>query len=188
MARISGYLDKASRMKLMHQMILSNVDFCNSIFYGLPNCDLRIFQILINSAARIVVGLPRFSHEHITPVLIDLHILLIKARIKYNICLLVHKALSFGQPRYLTELLHVREVTTRDLRASTARTLEEPIISRSLFLNRCFYYCGPRLYNSLPVELRKVNCVKTLKKRMKTFIFSEAYDADRKCTPPSYSL
>ena len=187
MARISGYLDKASRMKLMHQMILSNVDFCNSIFYGLPNCDLRILQVLINSAARIVVGLPRFSHERITPVLIDLHILPIKARIKYKICLLVHKALSFGQPRYLTDLLHVREVT-RDLRASTVRTLEEPIISRSLFSNRCFSYCAPRLYNSLPVELRNVNCVETFKKRLKTFIFSEAYDVDNKCITPAYSL
>ena len=40
-----------------------------------------------------------------TPVCINLHLLPFKARIGYEICLLTYKALRFGEPRYLADLL-----------------------------------------------------------------------------------
>lgn len=104
-SRISKYLDKPSMMKLFHGLVLSKIDFCNSIFYDLPDYELRSLQLLINSAVRLVIGLPRFSRDHISPYLIDLHILPIKARIEYKICLLTFNALRYGEPKYLSELL-----------------------------------------------------------------------------------
>ena len=122
-SRIAKYLDKDTKMKLVHGLILSRVDFCNSLLFGLPDCDLRMLQVAINSAARIVVaGMPRFSHEHITPVLIDLHILPVKARIKYKIFLLAHKAIKNGEPKYLADLLNLRQ-TLPSLRNTSVKLL-----------------------------------------------------------------
>ena len=186
-SRISKYLDKPSKMKLVHGLVLSKIDFCNSIFYDLPDCDLRSLQILINCAVRLVTGLPRFSRDHISPFLIDLHILPIKARIEYKICLLTFKALHHGEPKYLAELLRKRE-NHSSLRSSSVRFLEEPIISRSTLSNRCFYYCAPRLYNSLPIEIKNADGLDNFKKLLKTHFFRKAYDLDNKCIKSTYKL
>ena len=174
-------------MKLVHGLVLSKIDFCNSIFYDLPDCDLRSLQILINGAVRLVTDLPRFSREHISPFLIDLHILPIKARIEYKICLLTFKALHHGEPKYLAELLRKRE-NNSFLRSSSVRFLEEPIISRSTLSNRCFFYCAPRLYNSLPIEIQNADGLDNFKKLLKTYFFRKAYDLDNKCIKSTYKL
>ena len=186
-ARVTKYLDRGSRMHLVHNLILSNTDFCNSIYYGLPDCDLRILQLVINSAARLVVGMPRFSREHITPVCIDLHILPVKARIKYKICLLTHKALKFGEPAYLADLLHRRNALP-SLRDSSVKTLEEPLHSRLASADRCFAHCAPKLYNTLPADLVNTDSLICFKKKLKTFIFLEAYDLENKCVNDSFKL
>ena len=186
-ARITKYLDKSSIMKLVHGLVLSKIDFCNSIFYDLPDCDLRSQQLLINSGVRLVVGLPRFSHEHITPSLIDLHILPVKARIKYKICLLTYKALKYDEPKYLTELIQKRE-TLPSLRSSSVRPLEEPFISRLVSVNRSFSHCAPRLYNSLPIEVQNADGIVQFKQMLKTCIFRETYDLDDKLIKPPFRL
>ena len=172
-------------MKLVHGLVLSKIDFCNSIFYELPDYDLRSMQLLINSAVRLISGLPRFSREHISPFLIELHILPIKARIEYKICLLTHKALHYGEPRYLAELLQQRELLP-SLRSSSVRILKEPVISRLTLSNRCFSYCAPRLYNNLPIEIKNANGIDNFKQLLKTYFFRKAYDLENRCMKTPY--
>ena len=184
-SRISKYLDKSSIMKLVHGLVLSKIDFSNSIFYELPDYDLRSMQLLINSAVRLISGLPRFSREHISPFLIELHILPIKARIEYKICLLTHKALHYGEPRYLAELLQQRELLP-SLRSSSVRILKEPVVSRLTLSKRCFSYCAPRLYNNLPTEIKNANGIDNFKQLLKTFFFRKAYDLENRCMRTPY--
>ena len=151
------------------------------------SCKLCSYHRLFNSATRVVVGMPRFSREHITPCCIDLHILPIKARIIYKICLLTHKALIYEQPRYLLDLLHRRE-GLQSLRSTTVRALDEPIVSQLASSNRCFSYCAPKLYNSLPAEIQNITSIVTFKKRLKTYIFCQAYDLENKCVRTSFTV
>ena len=81
-SRIIKFIDKDSKIKLVHWLVFSIIDFCNSLYYGLSNLILSGLQMLINSAARLVVGFKRFSRERLTPICINLHILPIKTRIK----------------------------------------------------------------------------------------------------------
>ena len=118
--------------------------------------------MLINSAARIVVGLPRFSRERITPICIDLHILPIKARIKYKICLLTHKAIHCREPLYLNEMLELKESSTINLRSNhDTWKLVEHRVPGPVFTNRCFKYYAPHLYNTLPKTLRQLENIET---------------------------
>ena len=150
-----------------------------TLYYGLPNRDLRSFQLLINSAVRIVYGMYRFSRERITPKCIELHILPLRARIEYKICLLAYKALKYGQPSYLNNLLKPHE-QARDLPLRSERNgrLDEPIISSANYSNRCFSYIAPRLYNSLPVELKDSTSLEIFKKSLKTHLFIKSYDLE----------
>ena len=177
-SRISKYIDLNSRLTLVHNLIFSSIDFCNSLYCNLPNHALRTLQLLINSAARIVKGVNHYSRERVTPMCIDLHFLPVKARIQYKICLLAHKAIHTGDPRYLADLLSYREIsTTRPARASR-RDLVEPMLSRLVSVNRAFAYSAPRMYNSLPDDVKEARSIDTFKRKLKTFLFTEAYNLD----------
>ncbi len=73
------------------------------LYYGLPNYLLKKIQNVTNRAARFVKGLPR--RERITPALIDLHRLPVKARIVYKICPMTYEDLQFKKPKYINDLL-----------------------------------------------------------------------------------
>lgn len=185
-SRISKFIDQPSRMKLVHGLVFSVIDFCNCLCYGLPNSDVHGLQMIINSAARIVTNMPRFSYDRITPVCIQLHILPFKARVVYKICLMTFKALRFGEPKYILNLLsRYMPDTNMNLRSVEAERLSEPILSRVAYDRRCFQFTAPRLFNSLPCEIRMANSVRSFKKLLKTFLFAQAYDVTTQSINPN---
>ena len=68
--RIRKYLTSESAAALVHAFITSRVDYCNSLYYGLPDYQLHKLQRVLNSSARLVLCAPRSCH--ITPLLREL--------------------------------------------------------------------------------------------------------------------
>ncbi len=91
--------------------------------------------------------------DHITPILQSLHWLLIKFRISYKILLLAYKALNDLAPAYLTDLLS-RYNPTCSLRSQNSGLLVVPRIAKSTKGGRTFSYLAPKLWNSLPDNVR----------------------------------
>ena len=176
-AFIKKYLDKESVKKLMINNIISGVDYYNSIYYNLPKRQLRKLQMILNRRARVIKGNP--ARDRITPILIELHWLPIKARIVFNLCVLTHQALITGRPPYLRELLHEMQpdegINTR--RTTSEFTHHEPRYSSNIGL-RAFSSAVPKLYNKLPLNIRKANKLSKFKKELKTFLFSDCYDME----------
>ena len=146
-AFIKKYLDDDSMKKLVYNYIITRLDYCNSLYHELPAYQLKKLQLLFNRAARLTVGTaPR---ERITPVLIDLHWLLIKARIMFKICVLIYIALSTGKPAYLRNKLS--KLTTEfgvSIRHShDPHRLNEPRMNKEIG-TRSFKYSKPRLFKS----------------------------------------
>ena len=106
-------------------------------------------QNVQNRAARLIKGIRR--RERITPVLIDLHWLPIKARIEYKICLLAFKAIKNGEPVYLREKLCPFQLASHVVirHASDEHRLFEARAYHKIG-ERVFKYCASRLYNKLP--------------------------------------
>ncbi len=80
----------------------SRLDYCNSLYYGLPANQLNTLQRVQNAAARLICNVSRF--DHITPTLKDLHWLPVKFRIDFKILLIVFKALHGLAPDYSLSL------------------------------------------------------------------------------------
>ena len=88
---------------LVHAFITSRIDYCNSLLYGLPNCQLNKLQRVSNASARLVCNAPGFCH--ISPLLRGLHWLAVKAWIEFKILLITFKAIHGLAPKYLCDLL-----------------------------------------------------------------------------------
>ena len=185
-AFIRKYLDEDSVKKLVYNFVISRIDYCNSIYYSLPNFRLRKLQMILNRAARLVCGIGR--RDRITPVLIELHWLPIKARIKYKICVLTHQAIVTGKPVYLRNLLNMvlpREgINTRS--NYDGRKLLEPRCSSNVGF-RAFKSAAPRLYNTLPKVIRTIDDIALFKKKLKTFLFGDCYDLNDYCIREEYT-
>ena len=87
------YLDKKTLLVAVHAMISSNIDYCNSLYYGLPKKYIAKLQKLQNRALRLIHFIPIYLH--ITPYLIENHWLPIKERIEFKICLIIYKILKY---------------------------------------------------------------------------------------------
>ena len=69
--RIRNFLTFDATAQLIHALITSRLDFCNSIIYNLPDKHIERLQRIQNQAARMLKRIPR--RNHITPVLRELH-------------------------------------------------------------------------------------------------------------------
>ena len=97
--RIRKYLSTESAKLLVHAFVISRIDYCNSLLYGLPQTQLIKLQRVQNAAARLICNVSRF--DHITPVLYQLHWLPFKFRIHFKVLLITFKALHGMSPIYI---------------------------------------------------------------------------------------
>ena len=97
--RIRNLLTFDATAQLIHALITSRLDFCNSILYNLPNKQIERLQRIQNQAARMLKRIPR--RNHISPILRELHWLRIHDIIIFKILLLTHKAVNNTAPEYL---------------------------------------------------------------------------------------
>ena len=171
--RIRKYLSVEATQTLVHALITSRVDYCNSLLFGLPDCQLNKLQRVLNVSARLIYKLPRFCH--ITPILCDLHWLPIRYRINFKIILLTLKAIHGLAPKYISDLVVIKS-STYNLRSADSLFLSVPHINTKRTLgDRAFTIAAPKLWNSLPVELRQINSIFPFKRQLKSYLFQLAY-------------
>jgi hypothetical protein len=72
-------------------LVISQLDYGNSLLVGFPNSQLERLQRVQNSAARFISGARRF--DDITPILRSLHWLPIKQRIIFKMAVFVFRCL-----------------------------------------------------------------------------------------------
>jgi len=74
--QIRNYVSREIVIQLVMSLVISGMNYCNSVLVGLPASTLAPLQRVQNAAARLILGLSRRSH--ITPALQQLHWLPIK--------------------------------------------------------------------------------------------------------------
>ena len=96
---IRKYLTEWDTQVLVHSLVTSRIDYCNSLLYDVAQCNLLKLQRVQNAAARLVRRVSK--HCHITPILYNLHWLPVKYRIWFKILLFVFKSVHSLAPPYI---------------------------------------------------------------------------------------
>ena len=90
--RIRRYITIDSCHKLVRSLVLSRLDYANSMLYGIASKDRKKLQSLQNRAARMVF---RSDRRHPSaPLLRDVHWLPLESRIVFKLLLLTYKGIN----------------------------------------------------------------------------------------------
>jgi hypothetical protein len=170
---VRKYLTESATRSLVQAHVMSRLDYCNALYYGIPAYLRNHLQRVQNAAARVVACVGR--RDHISPVLQRLHWLPIEYRVKYKIQLLTFKILHHLAPSYLDDLVHLY-IPTRVLRSSSETLLARPQCKLQSVGGRAFAVCAPILWNELPNSLRSCSSVDSFKQQLKTFHFNAAFN------------
>ena len=138
---------------------------------GITSDELNRLQKLQNSTARLVVKSK--LRDHITPVLEKLHWLPVKKRIDFKILCITYQCIYGNAPAYLKESIP-RYTPARSLRSDGQVLLKLPSVddtNKVKYGKRSFQNSAPKLWNSLPAEIKSSKNISTFKKNLKTYLF-----------------
>ena len=148
LSSIRKFLSSDDLQVLVQSIIVSRIDNCNSLLYGVLGRNLDKLQKLQNACARVIYG--KKKREHVTPLLHELHWLPIRQRIVFKILLFVLKFFQKLAPSYIMELLNISE--RGELMLMVPRT-------STPYGDRAFSNCAPKLWNALPIQIRSSNTI-----------------------------
>ena len=163
---IKPYLPFKLFISVVHQEVISKLDYCNSLYLQLPKKQLRRLQMIINRCVRLIFGLPRTAH--VTSYMKSrLHWLPIAARIDFKLILLTYKALNLQEPKYLVKSLlpTIRE----------HRLKEHKPLGGHAFVKRSYHHSAPRLYNKVSHGLKSLK-IEAFKKGVKSFFYRHSFE------------
>ena len=163
--RMKFYLDTSQKKILTCALILSTLDYCNSLYYGINKQLINKLQSVQNSAARLIFG--RRKHDSTSDLLKNLHWLRVEERVSYKLILLVFKCINAKAPSYLSAMIQF----------SGSHVHSDLIVSRSSthYGDRSFVHAGPKLWNSLPKHLKVIVDINVFKRQLKGYLFNN-YD------------
>ena len=165
-------IDKEMTKSLMQALVLSKLDYCNSLFKGTSEYNLDKLQRIQNMACWVINNLKKY--DNITKHLQDLHWLRVQERINYKILVMVFKCKHKLAPTYLQDLITFEY--NKPLRSTTNNDIPVIKCNTALVHKSSFKLVGPRLWNKLPKKTKAIDTLSDFKKNLKTHLFYLAYN------------
>ena len=167
---IRKHLTTEATVKLVLCLIMSRIDYCNSLLSGVNQSYIHTLQRIQNNAARLI--LKKKKTDHISPLLTQLHWLPVQKRILYKLDTICYKCLNNAAPDYLTSLLNSYKPSRTLRSASDPLTLKTPRTKLNSYGPRTFSVSGPLSWNNLPLSVRQQPTFSSFKTSLKTHLFS----------------
>jgi len=171
--KIRRNLTIKSTKTLVHALIISKLDYCNTLLYGIHDYLLEKLQKVQNAAARLVMGCSNSTPSK--PLLQQLHWLPIRERITFSLLFQVFKALNNLSPPYVADMLSF-QTAQRTTRSSTQQLLSIPKWNNKTCAKRSFSVAGPIEWNKLSLDIRQKTTPKDFKRELKTYLFKKCYN------------
>ena len=164
--RIQDKFDKATRTIVVQSLALSIINYCCRVWGMTTREQLDRVQKVQNFAAKIAHGGAR-KYDHVTPILKDLQWMDVENKIAFDICIFTYKVISHILPGWLFEFPSVGETQTRP-----TRQLNNLVVRRTNtdLGARAITVKGPKLWNSIPLDIRNSVSIRIFKDKLKRHI------------------
>jgi len=96
--------------------------------------------------------------------------------VTYKVAFLAFYVRLTETPAYLNSLISNRVTTSRMSLRSSTRSLMAVPMTNTVCTSRSFSMCALVVWNSLLSDIQLCGCLKTLKSKLKTFLFRQAFD------------
>ena len=160
--KIRNLLSEKDTKLLVHSVISSHLDYCNSLLYGVNASVINKLQKVQNAAARLISR--RKKHDHISDVIHKLHWLRVESRVIFKLLVFIYKCLHEMAPECLVQLIDVKD---------NSRCLLVLKHYQSTYARRSFRYIAPKLWNNLPENIRLSPTLSKFKSQTKHLLFND---------------
>ena len=165
------FLSNDTKLMLVKCYIISGLDYCNSMYSCCPQYLANKLLKVLNAYIRYIYNISIYNHTALLPYYKQCHILPLKYRIQFKLCLMVFKILNNLSPTYLNKLFKIY-VPFRDSLRSASNC--NKIITNHCFVKTISYkVCDA--WNPLPVKLCTMSSLVTFKKELKSHFFKLAF-------------
>ena len=151
---IKPYINTETCRTIVQALVISKLDYCNSLLDVTSANQLVKLQRVQNMACRVILCLRKY--DCITSHLKDLHWLKVRERIRYKKATPMFNIKCKTAPKDLQELVKEKPYR-RALRSTTSLSsvgqFNQPFGRTSQVFNSSFIISGPRIWNALLVEL-----------------------------------
>ena len=163
--RIRNVLSNKHTEMLVHAVISSRLDYCNSLFFNLKQQNIFKLQKVQNAAARLVARIRK--RDSVRCKMKELHWLRVESRVIFKLILIVYKCINERCSKNL-KITYKRY----NCRPNDYLLLETTAV-KTKYGKRTFDFAAPRLWNALPLDVRIEGDIEKFKKRVKTILFKD---------------
>lgn len=159
LSRVSGNLDKRSRILVVQCHVLSLIDYCIRI-WSTTNLSIisKVQKLQKFTAKEAIGGVKKFNY--VTPKIQELGWIKNKENHKADTCSIVFKILNGYYPDWYKKFLTVREVTNSSTRQQNCLYAPK---TRTDTLDRSLDVMGPKMWNSLPPHVTRATTLPVFK-------------------------
>ena len=164
-AEIKSFLSPEQLKTVVCASVLSKLDYCNALYFGITKARMKKLQSVQNSAVQLSRKKINKQEVSTAELLKEFHWLPVKKRVSFKLMLIVHKCLQGKAPKSLQEMM---------VKGGSSRTkkLEERRCNGEMG-ERSISVAGPKLWTLLPLDIRIEDDTDEFKKKLKTFLFRE---------------
>ena len=169
---VRQFLIHDASVLVANALVISQLDYCNSLFRSLSKFKICRLQYIQNSAVRIVSNTSRYTS--VNPVLKKLHWLPVEQCTVFKTATLVYKFLHTGFPRYFAPYFSAYSSSYSTRRSqSGGNFLAIPKFYPSVHTSvkqsgNSFAFDAPIVWNALPDEIRAPPSLASFRQQLKT--------------------
>ena len=159
---------------LLCTLVLSQLDYANSLLSRTPKTIIKPYQTVQNFTAR--VAYKKLRRDDVYMCLQQLHWLPVKYRTVFKLLTVVNNTVHGKAPHYLTEKLKRKEYHRATRQSSSIGiTLDVPLNKKKSFADRGFSNAAAKYRNDIPDNIKTAKDIKNFKSLLKTHFFKKAF-------------